>query len=211
MGKDKSKYEIIDTEAKDVLSTAVSDVGYWQWWDEAEGDFMVEFGGVLLYDETKKGKQPRSSTIAISFWGNSFLVFLDNNEDSSDWIDYLHKDMIDSFTLDPDGFIFDDKEYALDIMMRFNKRHGPFSSKDEAKETIMNSKSILAATCGDYGFIIGGDVCKVYGASGDISEEDIKRLSKKWWDYWKDYYDKRDTEEAYEKDYACEVTIPVKN
>ena len=33
MGKDKSKYEIIDTEAKDVLSTAVSDVGYWQWWD----------------------------------------------------------------------------------------------------------------------------------------------------------------------------------
>ena len=183
MGKDKSKYEIIDTEAKDVLSTAVSDVGYWQWWDEAEGDFMVEFGGVLLYDETKKGKQPRSS---------------------------LHKDMIDPFTLDPDGFIFDDKEYALDIMMRFNKRHGPFSSKDEAKETIMNSKSILVATCGDYGFIIGGDVCKVYGASGDISEEDIKRLSKKWWDYWKDYYDKRDTEEAYEKDYACEVTIPLK-
>ena len=45
----------------------------------------------------------------------------------------------------------------------------------------------------------------------DISEEDIKRLSKKWWDYWKDYYDKRDTEEAYEKDYACEVTIPLKN
>jgi len=82
MGKDESKYEIIDTEAKDVLSTAVSDVGYWQWWDEAEGDFMVEFGGVLLYDETKKGKQLRSSTIAISFWGNSFLVFLDNNEDS---------------------------------------------------------------------------------------------------------------------------------
>ncbi len=211
MGTDSSIYDITDKETKEILSTAVSDVGYWQWWDEAEGDFMVEFGGVLLYDETKKGKQPRSSTIAISFWGNSFLVFLDNNEVSADWIDNLHNDLIDPFTLDPDGFIFDDKEYALDIMMRFKKRHGPFSSKDEAKETIMKSKSILAATCGDYGFIIGGDVCKVYGPSGDISEDDIKRLSKKWWDYWKDYYDKRDTEEAYEKDYACEVTIPLKN
>ena len=78
MGTDSSIYEITDKETKEILSTAVSDVGYWQWWDEAEGDFMVEFGGVLLYDETKRGKQPRSGTIAISFWGNSFLVFLDN-------------------------------------------------------------------------------------------------------------------------------------
>ena len=49
----------------------------------------------FLYDETKKGEAATFQVLYDKFLGNSFLVFLDNNnEDSSDWIDDLHNDMI---------------------------------------------------------------------------------------------------------------------
>ena len=28
-------------ETKDILNKAITDVGYWQWWDEQEGDYML--------------------------------------------------------------------------------------------------------------------------------------------------------------------------
>jgi hypothetical protein len=199
----------MNDESKEILSKAISDVGYWQWWDEVEGDVMVEFGGVLLYDESKKGKKPRSSTLALCYYNNAFLIYLDNDTIPK-WYDLLHEDAIDPPTLDPDGFIFDDKAYAIELLGRFKKRHGPFSSEAEARETIENAKNILAATCGDYGFIIGGDITTVYNRNGEYSDTDIKRLSKKWWEYWKDYWNKRGTKDAYDSDYACEVTIPCK-
>ena len=197
-------------ETKSILSTAISDVGYWQWWDQVENDFMVEFGGVLLYDDAKQDKQLRSSTVAIGFFENAFLIFLDNNDESTTWFNDLHNDSIDPFTLDPDGFIFDDKDYAIDILSKYKRRHGPFSNRDEAIDVISKAKNILAATCGDFGFIASGDLIKAIGSKGDYTDEDISRLSKKWWEYWEDYWKKRETEDAYEKDYACEVTIPLK-
>ncbi len=200
----------MNKESKVILSKAVSDCGFWQWWDKVEGDYMVEFGGVLLYDDSKKGKEKRSSAIAIGFFENAFLIYLDNDI-IPDWYKLLHEDAIDPFTLDPDGFIFDDADYAISLLDKFSKRHGPFHSAEEAKNTINNAKELLAGTCGDVGFIIGGDVCKIFGSKDDYTDEEIKAASKKWWDYWKDYWNKRKTKEAYDEDYACEVTIPYKN
>ncbi len=199
----------MNKESKEILSKAISDVGYWQWWDEVEGDCMVEFGGVLMYDDSKTGKKARTSVIALVFFDNAFLVYLDNDI-IPDWYALLHEDAIDPFTLDPDGVIFDDSEYAIGLLDKFAKRHGPFHSADEAKNTIKNAKALLAGTCGDVGFIIGGDACRVFGSKDDYTDEDIKNASEKWWEYWKDYWNKRKTKDAYEDDYACEVTIPYK-
>lgn len=196
-------------ETKEILNKAITDVGYWQWWAEEEGDYMVEFGGTLLYNEKKKGKEPRSSVVALCYFGNAFLIFLDNNMEPN-WIDLLHNDGIDPPTMDPDGLIFDDKEYAIDLLSTFKKRHGPFSSKDEAISTINNAKEIVAGTCGDYGFVIGGDELIINGVEEDLTDEDIKRMSDEWWEYWKSYWKKRGTKSAYKYDYACEVTIPFK-
>ena len=41
------------------------------------------------------------------------------------------------------------------------------------------------------------------------TEEEIEPLSRKWWEYWKDYWCLRGTRDASPKDFACEVTIPV--
>ena len=55
-------------EVKEILCKAISDCGYWMWWDLSEGCAQAEFGGVLLYDEAKEEKEPRSGHIAIRFW-----------------------------------------------------------------------------------------------------------------------------------------------
>ena len=76
---------------------------------------------------------------------------------------------------------------------------------------IKNAKCFVAATSGNVGFIAGGDELKLFGYRGLFKENDIKQLSEKWWEYWNDYWKKRGTESAYDKDYACEVTIPVRS
>ena len=194
----------------DILSTAISDVGYWQWWDEVDGDYMVEFGGVELFDETMTGKSIRSSCLALCFYDSAFIIFLDNSEDAAEWFVDLHEDAIDPFTLDPDGFSINDKEYAISLLTTYKRRSGPFDSREESTEAIIHADEIVAATCGDHGFIIGGNKRVVTGRNGNLSDDDVKRLSTKWWEYWKDYWKKRGTKDAYDQDYACEVTIPTK-
>ena len=196
-------------ETKDILNKAITDVGYWQWWDEQEGDYMVEFGGVLLYDDTRRGKTPRSSMVALGFYNNAFLIFLDNDTQPK-WYELLHNDAVDPYTMDPGSLVFDDKEHARDLLQQYKKHHGAFDSMDEALNSIKNAKEILTGTCGDFGFIIGGDHLKLYGRKEEYTDEDIRLLSAKWWEYWKDYWQKRGTKDAYKEDYACEVTIPYK-
>ena len=43
------------------------------------------------------------------------------------------------------------------------------------------------------------------------SKEDILKANQDWWKYWEDYWKLRKTNEAYEKDPACELTIPIKD
>ncbi len=42
-------------ETMDILSTAISDVGYWRWWDTTSDIAQIEFGGVELFDVSKTG------------------------------------------------------------------------------------------------------------------------------------------------------------
>ena len=75
--------------------------------------------------------------------------------------------------------------------------------------TLTGANHLIAAKCGDVGVIAGGDRMEFVTYNGLISEEEIATLSKKWWEYWKDYWRLRGTRNAYQKDWACEVTIPV--
>ena len=38
---------------------------------------------------------------------------------------------------------------------------------------------------------------------------DLAGMSARWWDYWHEYWEKRDTDRALPKDVACEITIPL--
>ena len=196
-------------EINKILCKAISDCGYWMWWDLSEGCAQAEFGGVLLYDEAKEGKEPRSGHIAIRFVDNAFIVFLDNGpaEDlPEDWYDRLYNDELEPFTMDPDELVFDDAEYAVKILKEYKNVNGKDSTVGE--DVIRSSKHILAGRCGYVGFILGGDTIQVIGNKGEYEPAEIKSVCEKWWEYWKEYWKVRGTKDAYEQDYACEVTIP---
>lgn len=105
--------------------------------------------------------------------------------------------------------VFDNAEYAINLIKQFKNKKSTINEVDE--NIIKNAKCFVAATSGNVGFIVGGDELKLFGYRGLFKENDIKQLSEKWWEYWNDYWKKRGTESAYDKDYACEVTIPVRS
>jgi len=51
---------------------------------------------------------------------------------------------------------------------------------------------------------------RLFLMSGEIQLSNVALLHSDWWSYWKEYWKKLDTTEALPKDYACEVTIPIK-
>ncbi len=46
----------MEKEILEILASAISDVGSWQWWDTVKDVFQLEFDDVLLYDETQPEK-----------------------------------------------------------------------------------------------------------------------------------------------------------
>ena len=57
-------------------------------------------------------------------------------------------------------------------------------------------------------FVVGGDEIKVVTHNKTFTEENIEAAHKRWWKYWEDYW-RKGKKEGYEKDWACEVSIPV--
>lgn len=96
----------MNKETKEILQRAISDVGYWKWWNQEEEKIQIKFGAVLLFDDTKKDREARTSDIALVYCGNAFIIFLDNDEQDG-WFDELHKDVIAPYTLDSEGLVFD--------------------------------------------------------------------------------------------------------
>ena len=191
-----------------ILADAISEVGSWQWWYTAKDMFQLEFCDVMLYDQTKTKKQPHSNTIALRFYGNAFALFLDNLEEDKDrkWYDRFYDDEIKLLPIETFEFSFNDPEYTDSVLHSYKTRTTIKSSGNG--DDFSAVKYILAAKCKDYGFVVGGDDLVVADKNGEITEKEIEIAVKKWWAYWRDYWKLRKTKDAYEKDRACEATIP---
>ena len=200
----------MNKKALDTLADAVSDVGSWQWWHLEDDMLQLEFRDVLLYDVSKAEKDIHTlDVIAVRFFGNVFAVFLDDlDEDgASPWYERLHNDEIPAFECDGYEMEFDSPEYAKEVYDGYRNRT-PITSFD-VTDTLTDAKHLVAARCGDVGFIAGGDLIRIVTKNNPVPEEEVEPLSRKWWDYWNDYWRLRGTKDALQKDWACEVTIPV--
>ena len=198
----------MEKKTLDILAEAISDVGSWQWWYEAENMLQLEFCDVMLYDETTPEKGPHSSVLALRFFGKPFAVFLDDREEDGEktWIERFIDDEIAAFPLDAYELVFNDPEYARSVLEAYP--HQTPMKDYIGPEAFSSAGCLLAGKCGDVGCIVGGDELAVVGKNGKYREEELEPAIKKWWEYWKDYWRKRKTRDAYEKDWACETTIP---
>jgi len=191
-------------ETLDIIGTAISDVGYWRWWVIEDGISQVEFGGVQLLNEDSITKESKSAIVALQYCNNSFLIFYDNLEEN-DWYNKLQNDLVEPFTVDYDYFVFNDFNSINEIENEYKNKH----IIREIKNT-NQIENILAFKAGNVAVVIGGDDFKVVDEGGTIPEEKIIERNRLWWLFLNDYHKKRGTSKAYNKDYVCEVTIPIK-
>jgi len=63
---------------------------------------------------------------------------------------------------------------------------------------------------GNVGFFGFGRELKVFNSQGELSPDGVRSASEQWWEYWKRYWQQKDGPTPMPKDYACEVTIPLK-
>ena len=209
-GIDDIKKEIeYSRDTLNILSDAISDIGSWLWWNTEDDMIQMEFCDVQLYDDTKEEKEPHSGHIAVCFTGNYFAVFLDNLEkEEENWYIKLHHDDAGPFELDGYELSFDNVKDAKNVMRSYRRRHSIRPRFDES--LFSERKHIMSGKCGDVGFVVGGDRIAVVSHRGKHTEEMIVEGNKRWWAYWEDYWRLRKTRDAYEKDFACEATIPVR-
>ena len=200
----------MDQKALGILADAISDAGAWQWWHLENDMLQLEFCGVQLYDASKPEKDIHTmDVIAIRFYGHVFAVFLDDlDEDAArPWYERFHDDEIAAFECDGYELEFDNPEYAKDVYDAYRNRT-PITPFD-GMNTLTGANHLIAAKCGDTGVIAGGDRIGLVNRNGAISEEEIEPMSRKWWEYWKQYWRLRGTRDALKTDPTCEVTIPV--
>ena len=206
--KPDSHEAITNRDALNILADAISDVGSWWCWHVGDDMLQLEFCDVQLYDETKAAAEETHTTdvLAVRFYGHVFAVFLDDLDDKN-WHECLRDDDSILYSVDTYDMAFDDNKEAEALLNGYRNRVPVKNFK--GAETMSAAKHILCARCGEVGFIVGGDEIEIAGKTGKYTEEEIEPLSRKWWEYWKDYWRLRGTLDALTKDYACEVTIPV--
>lgn len=202
--------KLIDQKTLNILSDAISDVGAWCWWHVDDEFVQLEFMDVQLYDYSKKEKQAHSSTIALRFFDNPFLLVLDNLSEDNDkkWYDKLRDDEIEPFSIESYEFDFNNTEQVNNVIESYRNKK---EIKGIVDEYIASYKYIVAAKCNEVAFVAGGNDLKILSHSGLLKVEEIEKANQKWWEYWQDYWRLRESKDAYEKDFACEVTIPVKS
>lgn len=198
---------ITGRDALNILADAISDVGSWWCWYVGDDMLQLEFCDVQLYDETKAENETHTTDVlAVRFYGHVFAVFLDDLNDKN-WHEHFRDDDSILYPVDTYDMAFDDRIMAESLLNDYRNR---VPVKDfKGTETLVTAKHILCARCDEVGFIVGGDKIEIAGKKGKYSEKEIEPLSKKWWEYWKEYWRLRGTRDALPKDYACEVTIPV--
>lgn len=198
----------MNIETLNILADAISDVGSWHWWHVKDDMVQIQFCDIQLYDESKSEQETHTTdVIAVRFHSHAFAVFLDNL-DAEHWHELLHDDNSVIYPIDTYDLAFDDIKEA-EALINDYKNRVPVKDYD-GLQTLSGARHLIYARCGDVGLVAGGDKIKIVGKKGEYTEEEIETAYGKWWEYWKEYWKLRGTKEAYPKDYACEITIPVK-
>ncbi|MEK4978156.1 hypothetical protein [Bacillus sp. FSL K6-6540] len=197
----------------EILEEAISDVGYWSWWAEKLPEaFQIEFGGTHVWSPPSSSDSPPSGQIALRFGNPISVCFLKsvNSKLPDNWAELFRDDQLESFSINYGEFKFNDLNFIKELQNSnfiLEKKYGqqPYQLFDGGVPNYS-----LAFIAGEVGFIILAEELRIINRTGDINVDDIEELVSNWWAYWKEYWRLKGTDNELPKDYACEVTIPLK-
>lgn len=206
---------LTENQILDILGKAICDVGYWSWWTtDLPKVIQIEFGGTQLYFQSGESSKPPLTQIAIQFRNPKSISFLTKQEiqyeAEQNWFDKLHNDKIEAPTCSYEYFTFTDSQIMTEILNEaktINTIHG-YSPKDKL---FLTEKYKLVFWAGDYGFAVSSDEIKLLTKAGKVDLIEIPKINSDWWAYWKKYWDLKASKNPLPNDYACDVTIPLKN
>jgi hypothetical protein len=197
----------------EALEDAITDVGYWNWWDDDFPDSVrIEFGGVQLWSPPPEEGQPRRGVVSLHFdelISVNFLPHRDAPQDlPPDWPEKLRADEMDTFFLHDSGeFHFNDEEFIVRVRDAARRIDTAFGVSPHSEE-FFDAPVKLGFWAGPIGCIVGAGQMTILNQSGEVPLEQVPELHQKWWEYWEEYWEFRGTENALPEDDTCENTIP---
>lgn len=151
---------------------------------------------------------PPSGVLALRFVNPTVIAFLTSPDAElpADWRTALHEDRIGPFGVNHDAFTLQSEERFRDAIADY-KSECILGTEADLMSDAAPVKSAFRAE--SVGLAIRAQKLTLISSSGEISQEQIHQASEKWWSYWREYWNRRDTDAPLPKDYACEVTIPL--
>lgn len=195
-----------------VLERAISDVGQWTWWTgDPTGEVQLEFAGVQLWFAPLDAGQPPSGQVALRFLKPTAVLFISRSDDPAlnnhDWPARFQADELGAFTIGYDEFSLTDRATAMSLIG--NATHVIELVGERPRETEFDDKNAwIAFWAGPIGVAVIASKMEIVSHHGPVGLEEIDGLSEQWWEYWREYWDKVDSDSPLPRDYACEVTIP---
>lgn len=193
-----------------LLAYAISDTGYWSVWTEQLPDlFQIESGGIQLYFPPTSPNQPPQTQIAIQFKNPTSINFISRNTatDNFEWVQLLREHKVQPPKCIYEQFSFGNWDWTkllLKQVINYKTLYGYKLTKIRlSKEPIS-----LVFWCGDIGLSVTAKELKLLNHTGDIALSEIQNINKEWWDYWRNYWDKRNSDNPLPNDPACEMTVP---
>jgi hypothetical protein len=198
--------------ATESLESAISDVGYWTWWTaDLPNGFQIEFGGVQLWTEPDAPNKPPSSQIALQFGGPKLIAFLNQSDQPKDlpkdWPLKLQQDELSPFTITNEAFTLSSLQEVKRIFSEAASINILFGNA-QVLEDLNSEDAIAGFWAGPVGLIVVAAAMRPVTFSGPLTPQDVEQMHEMWWQYWKEYWSRKDTANPMPEDDACEVTIP---
>lgn len=199
----------VPVDALSILEGAIANTADWRVWSPTTKDLIqIEFGGVQLWTPPLGGLGAPSSLIALDFENPKALGFLVRKNPPEDlpanWADLLARDELTDTLLPLDTV----------TMTSMEKVDAMFEEADTVewrlgdRQTLSPSDPFLALWAGPVGIVVTAGQVKIRDLGGEIDWEDLEGLSKRWWSYWRDYWDHRATNAPLPRDPLCEMVVP---
>lgn len=200
--------------SKDALKTlarAVGDSGVWTWWTEnLPASIQLEFINCQLYFQPPEPGNPPSTQIALRFRNPVSVNFITpkDSEFPKEWPEMFRAEELDYLSIEDRQFTFENGDLMQQILSQarvVDTTVGiPPWDSDFPDATLH-----FGMLCREGGVIIAAEEVQIFTHEGEIKLKDVQMLHDHWWLYWREYWKKRETDEALPKDWLCESTIPV--